>query len=204
MWHYWLYIPVAHLPFEAHRHMPNTVGIGWLAHVLPTYSPVCWVGNRRTGDNIDLLLHVFDYVMQRYAKFMLMQNSYLSLHKSRVWWNGGDGEVQDSKGILNLEACIDETHIEPRRAKSESIQGFISIEGCSAVHFTSSMSVCVCVRDGKRVRGRDQHEGVTAISTWLLVMYPHVSCLKGNKMESANKVPPKFDDHHVPPYINDR
>ena len=103
------------------------------------------MGNRRTGDNIDLLLHVFDYVMQRYAKFMLMQNSYLSLHKSRVWWNGGDGEVQDSKGILNLEACIDETHIEPRRAKSESIQGFISIEGCSAVHFTSSMSVCLCV-----------------------------------------------------------
>ena len=57
-----------------------------------------------------------------------------------------------------------------QKGEEERIQGFISIEGCSAVHFTSSMRVSVC--DGNRVRGRDQHERVTA-RPWLSRLYPH-------------------------------
>ena len=58
----------------------------------------------------------------------------------------GDGEVQDSKGILNLEACIDETHVEPRRAKRKESKVSFPLKG--AVQYISRQAcVCLCVTE---------------------------------------------------------
>lgn len=135
-----------------------------LQHVLPEYYPAGW----GTGGG---------------------QERNLGLGVSTTVVFGGMGRWRGTRqqGYTQPRSMRRRDSCWTQKGEEERIQGFISIEGCSAVHFTSSMRACVCVCVWQR--GPDPVDYILMIAGYVSA---YLLFFSGNKMDvSANKATPK-------------